>query len=230
MLLEGSEPVSRLAAVALLVPMVVCCSNDPSGNTAAGGSAGGAAGGSVSGIGGTGGGSAGTGGAALAGNGGSIASGGSPGDPNAPLFMEAPDCDPNASKLEGSFQGLTVAESDPLRSNTLEGRSYYTVHVTPRSQLRLEWADSLEPNVVQPLTGGYFLTFWDTANPDVLYCVVAGEIGPLPTEREQDDYFKFAITRAHTGEVGTTGFAMPATCDGEELDADLRGCVFRYAN
>jgi hypothetical protein len=83
------------------------------------------------------------------------------------------------------------------------------------------------PNVVQPLTqGGYVLTFWDTASPDVLYCITAGEIGFLETE-SLHEYFKYSITRVRSGEVGTTPNSQPATCDGEEITVALLGCVQR---
>jgi len=145
--------------------------------------------------------------------------------------MQMPNCGPDEQNLEGTFQGATVMRPANLLSNTLRARVYYTVS-TERSSIRLEWQDVLTPNVVQPLTGGYFLTRWDTANPGVLYCVVAGEISAfqLPSDRLDDDYFKFKITRARSGEVGQTASNDSAMCDGAEFDVDLRGCVYRFAN
>jgi hypothetical protein len=172
----------------------------------------------------TGGASGATGGSA-SGSGGS-AQGGSSGGATAPLFTSAPDCDSNVERLEGTFQGTTVAVNRSVGSTTLTGRSYYTVGLG-RSRVRLQWGNAIAPNAVQPLTeGGYVLTFWDATSPDVLYCITAGEIGFLETQ-SLHEYFKYAITRVRSGEVGTTPNSQPATCDGEEITVDLLGCVQR---
>ena len=188
--------------------------NDGNGGTNSGGTSG-AMGGSASG----------SGGSAQGGSSGSGQGGGSGGG-TPPLFTSAPDCDSNVERLEGTFQGTAVESNQSLGSSTLAGRFYHTVSIG-RSRIRLQWGNAIAPNVVQPLTeGGYVLTFWDAASPEVLYCVTAGEIGFLETE-SLHEYFKYAITRVRSGEVGTTPNSQPATCDGEEITVDLLGCVQR---
>ena len=169
----------------------------------------------------TGGSANGSGGSALGGS----AQGGSSGGGTPPLFTSAPDCDTNVERLEGTFQGTTVAVDQSTGPSTLTGRTYYTVRIG-RSRVRLQWGNAIAPNVVQPLTGGYVLTFWDAANPEVLYCVTAGEIGFIETE-SSNEYFKYSITGVRSGEVGTTPNSQPARCDGEELTVNLLGCVKR---
>jgi hypothetical protein len=94
----------------------------------------------------------------------------------------------------------------------------------------LLWGAALEPDEAIPFrAGGYFRTFWDAASPDAFYCIDEGEIG-LVTTRPEDKYLKFAITKAHAGEVGMTAYTAPGKCDGAEVAVDLRGCVYRYAN
>jgi len=196
--------------------------DDANGGTNTGGTSG-ATGGSASGSGGSA--QGGSGGSAQGGSSGSAQGGSSGSGGTPPLFTSAPDCDTNVERLEGTFQGAAVNYNQPLAPSTLSGRTYYTVSIG-RSRVRLQWGNAIAPNVVQPLTGGYVLTFWDAANPEVLYCITAGEIGFVETE-SQNEYFKYSITRVRSGEVGTTPNSQPATCDGEEITVALLGCVHR---
>ncbi len=211
------------------------CSNGDDDASATGGTSG--SGGSTSSSGGStagsGGSTAGSGGSAQGGAGGSAQGGtggsvpgGSAGTGSSPLFTEAPDCPSNIQKLEGNFDGATVASDKSVGSTVFDETVYYTVQ-RGRSEVRLEWGTSPVQNAVQPLTaGGYLLSVWDTASPDTLYCVTAGEIGFLETD-SLHEYFKYSVTSVRAGEVGTTANSQPAKCDGEELTVDLHGCVQR---
>jgi hypothetical protein len=205
--------VGRVLAVAFFV---AGCSDEPPSDDGTGGNGTGGTGG-VSASGGS---SSGSGGTPQGGSGGATG-----GTSNSSLFTMAPDCDGDVEKLQGNFMGAAVGDNRPLEPSTLTNTAYYT-NGTP-GRIRLQWGALLEPNVALPFTqGGYLRTFWDSANPDVLYCIVAGEIGGMATEAA-DDYFKYSITRVRSGEVGMTGFAMPAQCDGAESDVSLFGCVYR---
>jgi hypothetical protein len=142
---------------------------------------------------------------------------------------EAPDCEQDQLRIQGESLGQPVDHSERLGSTTLTGRQFYTVEIG-KSRLLLRWGAALQANAVIPLsTGGYFRSFWDDAEPEALYCIDEGAITSVE-KRPEDDYIKFSITKARSGEVGMTAFSVSAKCDGPEVTVALHGCVFRYAN
>lgn len=170
-------------------------------------------------------GSAGAAGGNTSGGGGSSSGGGG----SKGVLPEAPDCEQDQLRLQGQALDQPVDHSEVLGSTTLTGRQFYTVE-TGNSRLLLLWGSTLQPNVATALnTGGYFRSFWDAAAPEALYCIDEGAITAVET-RPEDQYIKFSITKARSGEVGMTAFAASAKCDGPEVMVDLHGCVFRYAN
>lgn len=146
------------------------------------------------------------------------------------LFARPPKCEPDRWMLQGTALDAPVSYDAGLGSTSLSQYSFYTVELGSKSRLMLNWSAQLEANVALPFrAGGYFRTFWDEADPDTLYCIDEGEIGLIP-EGAQDKHLKFSITKARSGEVGTTSFGANATCDGPEVQVALDGCVFRFAN
>jgi hypothetical protein len=121
--------------------------DDANGGTNTGGTTG-ATGGSASGSGGSAqGGSGGStqggsSGSAQGGSSGSAQGGSSGSGGTSPLFTSAPNCDSNVERLEGTFQGTTVAVNRPTGSSTLDGRFYHTVSAG-RSRIRLQWGNAL---------------------------------------------------------------------------------------
>lgn len=208
---ENDRPRACVSWLLLAFWCAACADDKPdpatSSGSSNGGSAGVAAGGSASGSGGS-----------------SSGGGGSKG-----ALPEAPDCEQDQLRLEGQALDQPVEHSETLGSTTLTGRQFYTVE-TGKSRLLLLWGAALQPNAVTAFnTGGYFRSFWDAAEPEALYCIDEGAITLVET-RPEDQYIKFSITKARSGEVGMTAFAASAKCDGPEVTVDLHGCVFRYAN
>lgn len=212
----GNDRLQNCTSLLLALWCLACADDKPEAATSSGSSNAGSAGVAASGA--VGGNASGGGGSSGGGGGGSQSA-----------LLGAPDCERDQLRIQGEALGQPVDHSEKLGSTTLTGRQFYTVE-TGKSRLLLLWGTALEPNAITALnTGGYFRSFWDDAAAEALYCIDEGSITAVEA-RPEDDYIKFSITKARSGEVGVTAFAVSAKCDGPEVEVDLHGCVFRYAN
>jgi hypothetical protein len=133
---------------------------------------------------------------------------------------EIPTCDPGDYRLAGDLDGSPLSIKLVLATDF--GPTYFDVlevaDSAVRSDLDLRWATRILEGSSQALTGGVILLPQDHPLGPWL-CITAGDIGVFPVIYEPD--------AGRVIHFRVTGGRLDADCTGEEVETDLKGCLYR---
>lgn len=153
-------------------------------------------------------------------------------DAGSSLFTDTPACAPPGGrtalvKVEGDVGEFRFAYEATVASDLIAG-SLDTLDFGGTTQLRyvnLSWQGGLRPGEIHALKGDHLAipdSFTGGAGP---YCIVAGEIASAPDSQKpaMGALIHFRVSKVQK----RTARDASGVCEGPELDADLRGCLFR---